>query len=413
MREAERERIVVSKRSVYQSKVLTDFLENRISRNIAAELMNKSERQVSRLAARMAKGGLLAIQHRGSGRASNRATSTVEIGKIQKLFLEKYVNFNYRHFHEQLARFEGIHTSYSSLKRFLLPLNKVKRPKRGRKIRRYRARKECRGLLLQMDGSDHEWVRGAGNWSLIGGIDDATSEVPYAEFFPTETLEGYTRVLAKTFEIAGVPRAVYVDCASWLSGTTKCEESGQFKRMCQTLNIHPVYAESAQAKGRIERLWGTFQDRLVAELQLHRIKMMSDANRYLNEVFLPYWNKNFTVKPLKIESLYQPAPSTESLKEIFALHYERKIRNDETILWQNHLYQSMHDFGYSIAKRSAEVRVYPDGQIQGFYGGKDLELKKLRRVQDDQREEFKTAKTSLAGLKTNFVQGAIFKQKAL
>ena len=412
MNQSGRERIVVSKKSIYQSRVITDFLEHKIKRSIAAELLNKSERQVSRLAVRMSKGGLLAIQHKTLGTTSNRATDPKLVEMIRQLFQEKYVNFNYRHFHERLIRFEGITVSYSSVKRILKDLKQCKRPKRGKKVRRYRARKESRGLLLQMDGSDHEWIKGV-KWCLVGGIDDATSEVPAAQFFPTETLEAYTNVLSETFKKSGIPRAVYIDCASWLSGTTKAEESGQFKRMCNELNIHPIYAESAQAKGRIERLWGTFQDRLVAELQLHKITSMSDANKYLREVFLPDWNINFTVKPIKVESLYQHAPSKESLIEIFALKYERKIRNDETIHWQNDLYQSMHHFGYSIAKRNAEVRVYQDGSMKAFYGGKDLVLKKLRRVQDDQRDEFKTAKTNLAGLKTQFDRGSIFTQKAL
>lgn len=406
------ERIVVSKKSVYESRVLADFLEHKITRRVASELLNKSERQVSRLASRMSKGGLLAIQHKNLGKSSNRVIEAAVVKKIRTLFEEKYVNFNYKHFHERLERFETISISYSSVKRILKDLKKCKRPRRGKKVRRYRARKESRGLLLQMDGSDHEWIRDV-RWCLIGGIDDATSEVPAAQFFPTETLEGYTEVLTETAVNYGIPRAVYVDCASWLSGTTKSEESGQFKRMCLELNIHPIYAESAQAKGRIERLWGTFQDRLVAELQLHKIADIAAANRYLKEVFLPDWNKNFTVKPIKLESLYQPAPSLDALKEIFALKYERKIRNDETIHWQNHLYQSTFEFGYSIAKRNAEVRVYSDGSMRAFYGGKDLVLKKLRRVQEDQRDEFKAAQTNLAGLKTQFDRGTIFTQKVL
>lgn len=406
------ERIVVSKQSIYQSRVLADFLAHQITRRTGAELLNLTERQFSRKAARMNKGGLLAIQHQTLGRSSNRATDPKLILQIRNLFQEKYVNFNYRHFHERLIRFEGITISYSSVKRFLKDLNQCKRPKRGKKVRRYRARKESRGLLLQMDGSDHEWIRGV-RWCLIGGIDDSTSEVPSAQFSLTETLEGYTDVLSETAIIAGIPRAVYIDCASWLSGTSKAEESGQFKRMCRELNILPIYAESAQAKGRIERLWGTFQDRLVAELQLFKVTTMIEANQYLKEVFLPDWNKNFTVKPIKLESLYQVAPNSESLREIFAMKYERKIRNDETIHWQNDLYQSTHEFGYSIAKRNAEVRVYADGTMRAFYGGKDLVLKKLRRVQDDQRDEFKAAQTNLAGLKTQFERGTIFKQKVL
>lgn len=413
MDRSEKKRVFVSKESVYQSRVIADFRENRINRKTAAGLLNLSERQVSRLSKRFGIGGILEIQHQTIGTKSNRATDEKTVATVRNLFTEKYVNFNYNHFREMLERFESIKLSYSTVRRNLKDLNRVKRPRKLRKVRRYRARKAATGLLLQMDGSDHEWVHGAGKWCLIAGIDDATSAVPYGEFFLTETLEGYTTVLTQTFAKEGIPRAVYVDCASWLSGTTQAEESGQFKRMCKELNMHPVYAESAQAKGRIERLWGTFQDRLIAELGLRKVKTMSEATQYLNEEFLPYWNKNFTVKPSSLESLYQKAPTPEHLKEIFALKFERKIRNDETIHWKNHLYQSMHNFGYSIAKRSAEIRLYSDGSIRGFYGGKNLELKKLKRVQDDQREAFQKTETSLSGLKTQFDRGTIFKQKVL
>jgi hypothetical protein len=346
------------------------------------------------------------------GKKSNHAVPPDERDRIRRLFQEKYPNFNYRHFAERAHAFEGVTASYSTIKRILKPLNQVKRPKRSRVRRRYRSRKESQGLLLQMDGSDHEWLYGQ-SFCLIAGIDDATSEVPYGEFFPTESLEGYTRVLTGTFNKVGVPRAVYIDHASWLSGTTKTDESGQFKRMCDDLDIYPIYADSPEAKGRIERLWSTLQDRLVAELQLYKVATMSEANRYLNEVFLPHWNKNFTIKPQKTESLYRRPPSATEVEEIFALHYERKIRNDETILWNNGLYQSNTNFGYSIAKRTAEIRVYSDGTMKGFYAGKDLALTRVRRVEDDMPQRHKNGYIDHVGLETNLVKEASLKRNHL
>jgi hypothetical protein len=236
--------------------------------------------------------------------------------------------------------------------------------------------------MLQMDGSDHEWVKGQ-HWTLIAGIDDASSEVPYGEFFPTENLEGYLRVLRFTIEKKGVPLVLYVDHASWLSGTTKSHETGQFKRICEELAITLIFANSPQAKGRIERLWNTYQDRLVAEFAYHRITDRRTANEYLNNEFLPKtWNARFTVAPKRPESCYRAAPTMEGLHEILCLKYQRKVRNDHTILWGNRLYRITASLSYSIAKRSVEIRQYADNQMRGYYAGLDLELSLVNRVED-------------------------------
>jgi transposase len=402
-------RITVSKKSVYQAKIIEEFVENKITRELTSKLINKSERQVSRLAKRYKKNGLLGIQHKSAGKQSNRSTDQTTVEKVRELYSKTYVNFNYSHFHEKLLEIEKIDISYATVKRILKPLNSVKRPRKVRKIRKYRNRKENTGLMLQMDGSDHEWIDGV-RWCLIGGIDDATSQVPYAEFFFTESMNGYLKVLDIVFDLKGVPRALYIDHASWLSGTTKNENSGQFKRICEEFNILPIYADSAQAKGRIERLWRTFQDRLVAELSLHKIKTMQDANKFLNEIFLKKWNEEFTVVPAKTENLFQPSPAKEVRKEIFALKFERKIRNDETILWESKMYQSTANFGYSIARKIAQIRVYEDGSIKAFADGRDLEIKQIRRTSNDQQQSFQGNEQKLPGLKTQIYTDVIFKQ---
>lgn len=228
-----------------------------------------------------------------------------------------------------------------------------------------------------MDGSVHEWVKGK-KWDLIGAIDDATSEVPWAEFFETESLEGYIKVLKNIFKTHGKPRILYVDRASWLSGTGLDEERMQFKRMCTELDIVVIFAESPQAKGRIERLWGTLQDRLVAEFWLHRIETKDAANKYLHNHFLPnVWNKDFIVEPKEQESEYRIPPTVEGLDEIFAFKYKRQIKNDHTILWGNRKYQITRNLRLSLARRDAEVRLYPDGRIRAYYAGQDLELQRI------------------------------------
>lgn len=251
---ASEKRLIVSQKTVGRYKVISEFEEGKLSRMEASLALGLTERQVTRLAKACREGGVLAMEQQNAGKTSPRRISELIRERVKYLASEKYIDFNYRHLYETISTQEAIGISYSSVKRICGSLGANKRPRRRKKIRKYRARYASAGLILQMDGSNHPWVRGR-NWTLIAGIDDATSEVPYGEFFPTEGFLSYLAVLRKVIQIRGVPRVIYVDHASWLSGTTKNEESGQFKRICEELGITLIFANSPQAKGRVERLW--------------------------------------------------------------------------------------------------------------------------------------------------------------
>lgn len=367
----EERRVLVTQRSIERSKILEQYVHGTLSRRLAAEGLKLTERQVTRLAQRYAKEGVIGIEHGLSGRISKRKTSVELLRRVAFLFTEKYVNFNYKHFSEMLRANEGIALSYATVKRICSGLGKPKRPRRKRKVRRHRSRHERVGFMLQMDGSDHRWVQGGVEWTLIAAIDDATSDVPYGAFFPTESMEGYLRVLAEIFRKNGVPAILYVDRASWLSGTG---EEGQFKRMCDELGITLIHANSPQAKGRIERLWNTLQDRLVAEFALHQIKTMDEATAYLNDVFLPEtWQRRFTVPPAAPESAYRPAPTPQGVQEVFALKYSRKVKNDHTFAWNNRLYRITSKLRFSLAKQLIEIRVAASGLFRVVHSGRVLE----------------------------------------
>lgn len=375
-------RLVVSKKAIGRYKIISEFEEGKLSRKEASSALGISERQITRLAKRSRSGGVLALEHGRFGKvAINRTPPDIKT-RIRELADKKYVNFNYQHFFEMLREHEKIEVSYSTVKRICSSLGSPKRGRRRKKARTHRNRYACAGLMLQMDGSEHEWVKGK-MWTLIAGIDDASSEIPYGEFFPTEGLQGYLAVIKQFIELKGVPRMIYVDHAAWLSGTTKNHESGQFKRICEELGITLIFANSPQAKGRVERLWQTLQDRLVAELSYHGITEMGAATKYLNEKFLPdTWNQKFTVEPKSSESLYRPAPTPEALNEVLAYKYTRKVRNDHTILWGNRTYQITAKLPYSIAKREIEIREYSTGLIQAYHAGRNLELKMIVKPED-------------------------------
>ncbi len=375
-------RLVVSQKTIARYKVISQFEEGKFSRKEAALALSVTERQVTRMAKAYRKGGVLGLEHGNAGKYSPHRIPKATCERVRFLASEKYVDFNYQHLYETITAQDSISISYSSVKRICSTLGANKKPRRRKKIRKYRSRYSSPGLMMQMDGSDHPWVKGK-NWTLITGIDDATSEVPYGEFFPTEGLLGYLAVLRRVIQMRGVPRVIYVDHAAWLSGTAKNDESGQFKRICEELEITLIFANSPQAKGRVERLWQTFQDRLVAEMNYFGIQEIIQANQYLNDTFLPNtWNQKFTVMPKSPESLYRRAPTPEALEEILSYKYGRNVRNDHTILWDNRLYQINAILSHSIAKRQVEIRVTAAGLMKGYYAGRDLELAIVERPGD-------------------------------
>ena len=380
-------RVSVSKQSIVRGKYLEQFASARISRLQVAETLGLSQRQVSRIASRWNEEGVLGLEHRLSGTSSARRTSQELIDRVRFLFTDKYVNFNFTHFHEMLAKNENIRLRYSTIKRICSKLGATKRPKRKHKIRRYRDRLPSPGMMFQMDGSDHEWTPGK-RWCLIAGIDDATSDVPYGEFFSTESMDGYLQVLSHVFELRGVPQVLYVDQAAWLSGTAKTDMTGQFRRICDELGIAIIFANSAQAKGRIERLWQTFQDRLVAEMGLHKLTEMNEATAYLNNTFLPEtWNARFTLPPTKPDVAYRPAPTKAGIADTFTLKYSRKIRNDHTFNWNNNRYKITSKLRFSLVRQNIEIRLKKSGEFTINHSGKVLEYSRIVMPHEKQQTE--------------------------
>ncbi len=263
----------------------------------------------------------------------------------------------------------GLSVSYSTFHRWcrIAGVGKRKR-RRTRKSRVYRERMACEGLLLQMDGSHHRW-NGKDEWCLIALIDDATSEIPAAKFFEGETTIGCMTVLRAAIEAHGVPQMIYTDEAGWAGGSMKRQHFSQFVRACEELGIRVITTNSAQSKGRIERVWCTTQDRLIPEQRLAGITGMTDANRYVAQVYLPkYWQVRNTVLPRDNNSKYRPLKDFENLDEIFCLKFTRRVHNNQTISFENRLY-SLTDRCYgSLAKKEVTIHQYANGSLGIFHG---------------------------------------------
>lgn len=374
------EGIALSKQEAYEFRVVNDFLLGKMSRIEASELLNVSTRTMSRKARKIETQGLSGIKHGNCANTPYNKTDEALKLKIMQLVEKLYFDFNVTHMHEMLDKSHNYTIGYQTLLKWCHEKKLVKKghKRKNKKPRKPRQRKTKSGMMLQMDGSHHFFVPFQ-QWVLIAGIDDATNEVPYGEFFSAETTYGYFEVLKKTIHIKeGIPYSIYVDRAGCLGGSKRVE-FGQFVRACEEMDTHVFYANSPQAKGRIERFWQVVQDRCVAEFRKNNIKTIEEANKYFNSVFLEkYWNNKKLQKPHSTSTAYRELKSNLSLEEIFCFKYERKINYDHTIKWKHNTYQ-LHT-RYNLAKQIAEIREYHDNSFKVFFADKEIKYKLFERT---------------------------------
>jgi hypothetical protein len=237
------------------------------------------------------------------------------------------------------------------------------------------------GLMLQMDGSHHRWFGGRQS-CLIAAIDDATSEIPAAGFFPSETTWACFAVLRRIVETRGVPEILYVDGAGWSGGGAKRQHFSQFVRACGELGIRVIHARSPQAKGRIERAFRTLQDRLCGELELAGVRSLAAANRYLDEVFLSrYWNARLTVVPRDDVSRYRAMPPCVDLSWVFSYQYQRRVNSDHTVSLDGRLYKIRNPELGSLRGKTVTASVTEAGKVSWRYGSADLNAELVRPPQ--------------------------------
>lgn len=370
------EGIYMSKNGQFTFQAVSDFLNGKLSRSEAAELLQVRERTVTRLARRIEAKGLFGVIHGNRDRAPVNKKAESLKKSVMDLVEERYFDFNMTHCLEVLKEAHGIVVKYPTFRRWCHGRHLVKRRKRGKGIaRNRRTRMQSEGLLLQMDGSHHRY-NGEDEWCLIAAIDDATSDIPYAEFFLSEDTINCMTVMQKIIEKKGIPYAIYVDKAGCLGSGKRGGFYSQFKRACDELNIRIIFASSPEAKGRIERTWDTVQDRIIPEMRVRQIHHMPAANDYLQNQFIPnYWTPKNTVVPHSLESRYKPVPKAKDLREIFCLKDHRSVKRDHTLSWGGVTYQLESPLKHSIRGQAIELRTYQDLSWAAFYAGKPIELR--------------------------------------
>ena len=361
--------------------VLTLLEGKRISVGQAAEALGLTPRQVRRLRVRLREAGPAALIHGNRGRRSDCRLPEALTTQILTLARGRYAGLNDVHLTEKLTTVEGLVVSRATVQRVLRAAG-LRSPRRRRppRHRSRRPRKAQAGLLLQLDGSPCAWFGPTPPpCSLLAAIDDATGAVLAATFRAQEDAAGYLTLLRTLGMTVGLPAAVYTDAhgifvrndAHWtlaeeLQGH---QDPTQVGRALQALGIHHLVAESPQAKGRIERLWNTLQDRLVAELRLAGSTTMAAGNAFLVATFLPAFNAQFAVPPAVAASAYRPVPRGCDLDRVCAFHYSRQVALDNTVQVATVILQlAPGPHRRSYARAQAEVVQCLDGSWRVYLG---------------------------------------------
>lgn len=365
-----------------RAEILSRVSREEISLVKAAELMDLEYRQAKRLWAKYQKHGDGSLVHGLRGRVSNRQASPGLREQALDLFRRKYSDYGVTLAAECLAKEDGVIVPAETLRGWLKRAGLLE-PRRKRKAhRRRRERRALYGEMVQMDGSWHDWFEGRRAWAtLMVMIDDATSAV-YAQFFEKESWHSSATIFQSYATAQGLPRALYVDRASIYRENREPtpdevfagkEPKTQFGRAMEELGVELILAHSAQAKGRVERMNGTLQDRLVKALRRAAIGDLESANRFLTTTFLPEFNSQFERDATKKGDLHRSIPAEVDFPRVLSIQESRVVQNDWTVQWHNCILQlTASTAGLVQPKQKVTVCQQLDGLLRIFTGDQEL-----------------------------------------
>jgi transposase len=361
--------------------VIEKVLEGIVKQVEAAEILSLSGRQIRRIVKRIRSEGGRGIIHRLRGRPSNRRISHKIKERVTRLYRRQYKDFGPTLASEKLRERDGIEINDETLRRWLIEVGDWKKIRRRKRHRQWRERKHHEGEMVQMDGSHHDWFEGRGpRCVLMGYIDDATGRV-FGRFYDYEgtipAMDSFKRYIRKY----GLPLSVYLDRYKTYKSTAKPtiedelndeEPLSDFERALRELGVEVRHANSPQAKGRIERLFGTLQDRLVKEMRLRGIRTLEEANLFLEE-YLPLYNRRFSVSPIERGDLHRPLGRGLDLDAILCKKTQRALRNDFTVAHNGKLYQ----VGEAIQSSKVMVQDRIDGSLRIYYKDRALSFREI------------------------------------
>ena len=327
-------------RAMKVQDVMLQAMAKKITWWQAAEILGISDRHMRRIRERYEEEGYNGLLDRRRGQPSRRRVPVATVEKVFALYREKYFDLNVQHFHEKLQAGHGIELSYTWVKQALQGAGLVARGRKRGAHRKRRERRPLAGMLLHIDGSRHQWFQDERWYDLIVILDDATSEIYYAQLVEEESTATVMAGLKEVIERKGVFCALYSDRGShfWLTpkvgGRVDYHRRTQVGRALHELGVQMIPAYSPQARGRSERNFSTWQGRLPQELRLHQLRTLEAANRFLREDYIAEFNRCFQVAPRQRGNAFVPCRSRD-LERIFSLQFERSVNRDNTVSFQN------------------------------------------------------------------------------
>lgn len=361
--------------------IIIKYINGDIFLDDALQILQISERHFRRLLKSFREEGFEVVIHGNTNRTPANKVSQTTRKMIIREYKQKYYDLNVTHFREKLIDDPFIMNnfiipSYQTIRRILVKEKLVTyQAVRKRKAFKPRKRYTKEGLMVQIDGSHHHWIIKHKPFCLTAAIDDASGKILGAKFTETETTFAAMDVVRGIVETYGSFQMLYSDRAGIYS-TSKREGYTNMNRAMDELGIVCVQASTPQAKGKIERLFKTLQDRLVSEMRLRGIRTIDEANRFLEEEYLEYFNKKFGVEVK--ESIFRKVPESLDLDEVFTMRAERVIGSGNTFCHNGERYIICKD--ECLAKKPVELRFYPDGSMQSYCMGEKVEIETWGKV---------------------------------
>ncbi len=380
--------IEMSQRELTRLHIIHKAIEGLLKGRETAELLSLSDRQIRRLIKKVKEEGNAGIIHKSRGKPSNRSLPKKIKGSVIELYRQKYAGFGPLLASEKLLEQDSITVNDETLRKWLIESGDWEKTRKSRKHRQWRPRKHHFGEMIQIDGSHHDWFEGRGpECVLMGYIDDASGKV-FARFYDYEGTKPAFDSFKRYARKYGIPQKAYLDKHTTYKSPKKAafplydeEPLSQFERAMKELGVEVIHAHSPQAKGRIERLFRTFQDRVVKEMRLRGIKTVEEANKFLAE-YLPKYNRKFTVIPKEKTDLHRKIQKGLKLDSILCIKEERVLRNDFTISYKGKLYQITE----SIKAEKVKIQERINGKMLITYNGESVEFKEITERPEKQKK---------------------------
>lgn len=377
--------IAMSTQEVDRLKIVEKVLDRQLTQAKAGEVLGLSERQVRRLVNRVREEGARGLVHRNRGKPPPNKMSEECESQVGLIVKEHYHDFGPTLASEKLLERNGIKVGREKLRQVMIAhgLWKVRR-RRKRDVHQWRERKAYYGEMVQMDGSHHDWLEDRGpKLVFMGYIDDATNWV-FGLFYDYEGIYPAMDSLERYIRLYGLPHSLYLDKDSTYKTTRQPdtdellkgkEAETQFERACGELQIEVIHANSPQAKGRIERAFGTLQDRLIKEMRLEGVSSREEANRFLKK-YLPFYNKRFSKVAREEGDLHKPLAKHINLREIFCIKGKRTINNGYIVKWRGRMFLIANPT-IAMRRRKVTVMEHFNGEIWIRFKGRYLQFKEI------------------------------------